>query len=215
MRLRFTEREIEKALDKLVIIIDSREQQSEKYKHEWNRNEVKFYSKEEYEKFNKIDKVAKKDLFEAALPAGDYSCMIPRGALLDRAIWFDKVTVIEKKGSINEIAGNIKVTNGEYKRLCNEFARLKANGTRHRIFMEDHLYFKHLYEGTGDQRHGWKNQDSLAGAIDRALSEWGTELIPVPSEYMPRRIYSTLRNDARTYLREYFLFDKIDQVMEE
>lgn len=217
MRFRFTEREIEQALDKLVILIDSREQDANKYKSIWDREQVKYYSKEEFVKYNKVDKVAKKDLFEPNLPSGDYSCMLPKGTLkgIDRAIWFDKVTIVEKKKNINEIAGNLKVTNGEYKRLTNEFARLKANGTRHRILVEDALFFKHLYKGTGDQRHGWKNQDSLVGAVDKALSDWGTELIPIDAEFMPRKIYSILRNDARAYLREFFKLDNLENVLGE
>lgn len=216
MRFRLTQREIDKALDNLVIIMDSREKGTSPalYKSQWDREQVEYYCKEDFEKYNKVDKIAKKDLFESNLSAGDYSCFIKKGAIpgIDRALWFDKVTIVEKKGSINELAGNLKVTNGEYIRLCNEFSKLKANGTRHRILMEDHLFFKHLYEGTGDQRHRWKSQDSLAGAIDRALSEWGTELIPVPKEYMARKIYSILRNDARTFLKEYFELDSIDKL---
>ncbi len=206
MRYRFTEREIEKALDNLVIIIDSREQKASSYKSEWDRMKVKYYSKDEFTKYNKVDKIAKKDLFEANLPAGDYSAMLPKGVLkgIDRALWFDKYTIVEKKGSIDELAGNIKVTNGEKKRLDNEFARLKANNTKHRIFIEDALFFKHCYELTGQHNHGWKDGNSLMGAIDRAVSEWETEIIPVPKEYMARRIYATLRNDVRVCLRENF-----------
>lgn len=216
MRYRFTEREIENALNKMIIIIDSREQKASSYKSEWDRNQVRYYSTEEYKKYNKECKIPKKDLFEANLPAGDYSAMIPKGTLegINRALWFDKYTIVEKKGSINELAGNIKVTNGEKKRLDNEFARLKANGTKHRILIEDALYFKHMYEGTGDHKHGWKSSVSLLGAIDRSLSEWGTELIPVPKEYMAKRIYAILRNDVRTCLREHFEIKDINKFVE-
>lgn len=215
MRYRFTEREIEKALDNMVIIVDTREQDYKKYKSSWDREQVKYYTKEDYLRFNKKDKVAKKDLYEAKLPAGDYSAMLPPNSLkgIERALWFDKATIVEKKGSINEITGNVSVTSGEYLRLCNEFARLKANKTKHRILMEDSLYFNHLYEGTGEQFHRYKSQDSLAGAIDRSLSEWGTELIPIAAEYMPRKIYSILRNDVRVYLREYFLIEDMEKMV--
>lgn len=214
MRYRFTQREIEQALDKLVIIVDTREQDYKKYISSWDREQVKFYSIEEYEKFNKKNKVAKKDLFESKLPAGDYSAMLPPNSLkgIERALWFDKATIIEKKGSLSELTGNVSVTSGEYRRLCNEFSRLKANGTKHRILMEDHLYFKHLYEGTGEKFHRYKSQDSLAGVIDKALSKWGTELIPIAAEYMPRKIYSILRNDVRTYLEEYFDIEDMDKL---
>ena len=71
-----------------------------------------------------------------------------------------------------------------------------------------------MYEGTGDHKHGWKSSASLLGAIDRSLSEWGTELIPVPKEYMAKRIYAILRNDVRTCLREHFEIKDINKFME-
>lgn len=204
MRYRFTKREIEEGLKKLVIIIDSREQKAEGYKAEWDREQIKVYSKEDFDYWNLKKKKAKKDLYEPCLPAGDYSAMLPAGALrgIERAIWFDKKTVIEKKSDIDELAGNIGKK--DLTRLRNEFARLKANGTRHRIFIEDGLYFKHLYEGTGNQKHGWSSQESLGCAISRELSVWGTELIPIPKEYMAREIYRKLKYDVKYILEEEF-----------
>lgn len=215
MRFKFTQREIEKAVENLVIIIDTREQDCNKYKYSWDREKVKYYSQDEFKMFNKDKKIPKKDLHECKLPAGDYSAMLPKNTLhgIDRALWFDKVTVIEKKKSIDELAGNIKVTNGEYLRLLNEFARLKANGTRHRILIEDGLYFKHIYEG-GSMYNKW-NINSLRGAIDRCISMWHTELIPIPKEYMSDRIYSILKNDVRTYLLENFCIENLNKLIEE
>ena len=209
MRYRFTKREIEEALKKLVIIIDSREQRSEGYKAEWDREQIKTYSREDFLFLNVEKKKAKKDLYEPSLPAGDYSAMLPAGALrgIERAIWFDKKTIIEKKADIDELAHNIGKK--DLVRLRNEFARLKANGTRHRIFIEDGLYFKHLYEGTGNQKHGWSSQESLGCAISRELSVWGTELIPIPQEYMSREIYRKLKYDVKYILEEEFgILDK-------
>lgn len=210
MRYRFTQREIENALKELVIIIDSRERKSENYKKEWNREKIKCYSKEDFLYLNEVKKMAKKDLYEPSLPSGDYSAMLPKGSLrgIDRAIWFDKKTIIEKKSNIDELAHNI--SKKDIIRLRNEFARLKANGTKHRIFIEDGLYFKHLYEGTGGQKHGWKSQESLGCAISRELSNWGTELIPVPTEYMAREIYRKLKYDVKTILEQEFEIKELE-----
>lgn len=204
MMYKFTQREIETALKNLYIVVDTREQKSEGYLSEWDRTNVKTYSMRDFEKYTKEKKIAKKDLIEPVLSAGDYSAMLPKGVLkgIDRALWFDKHTIIEKKGSIDELAHNI--SKKDIIRLRNEFARLKANGTRHRIFIEDNLYFKHLYEGTGGQRHGWKSQESLSCAISRELSVWGTELIPVPREYMAQEIYKKLKYDVRQILIDNF-----------
>lgn len=204
MIYKFTRREIEEALKSLYIIIDTREQKSEGYLSQWDREQVKTYSMRDFERYTKSKKIAKKDLIEPVLSAGDYSAMLPKSALkgIDRALWFDKHTIIEKKGSIDELAGNIGKK--DITRLRNEFTRLKANNTKHRIFIEDGLYFKHLYEGTGNQRHGWKSQESLSCAISRELSVWGTELIPVPREYMAQEIYKKLKYDVRQILMENF-----------
>lgn len=215
MRYRFTQREIDKALDSLVIILDSREQDGEGYKKEWERDKIKTYSKEDYDFLYSSKKKAKKDLYEAVLPAGDYSAMLPAGTLrgIDRALWFDMKTVVEKKGSINELAGNIGKK--DLTRLRNEFARLKANGTRHRIFIEDTLYFKHLYEGSGNQKHGWSSQESLSCAISRELSNWETELIPIPKEYMAREIYKKLKYDVRDILMKELNITELEEIEDE
>ena len=209
---KFTTREIEQAMKKLIVVVDSREQKAEGYKSEWKRDNVRSYSKEDFDYYNLVKKTPKKDLIEPVLPAGDYSAMLPPNTFkgIERALWFDKVTVVEKKANINEIAGNISKT--DRIRMRNEFARLKANGTRHRIFIQDTLYFKHIYEGSSDQKHNWATQNSLKGAIDRELSVWETELIPVPAEYMAREIYSKLKNDVRTYLEEHFCIENMDKL---
>ena len=204
MIYKFTTREIDEALKSLFIVVDTREQKSDGYLSQWDRDNVKTYSMRDFEKYTKEKKIAKKDLIEPVLSAGDYSAMLPKGTLkgIERALWFDKHTIIEKKASINELAHNIGKS--DIIRLRNEFARLKANGTRHRIFIEDGLYFKHLYEGTGNQKHGWKSQESLSCAISRELSNWGTELIPVPREYMAQEIYKKLKYDVRQILIDNF-----------
>lgn len=199
MRLKFTESELNKILKNLVIIIDSREQKAEPYKKWFDKNNIKFISKDEAKKMRK----------EAHyhLEQGDYSAMLPKGSIegIDREIWFDKDIVIEKKGNIKELAGNFSKDQGA--RIEKEFAHLKANGTKVYIFVEDNLMDKHIREGKEQHIGLWK-KETLYARFKSFEAMYGTVLRPIGAEYMASEIYNTLYYHVRAILKREFEIDK-------
>lgn len=106
MRIYLTEKEITDKLKNLKIIADTREQ-------------VNSHVKEHFDS-KKIETISRK------LDIGDYSAMIDDYTL-------ENSVVVERKASIDEIAGNYTV---DRKRFENEFLRAKANGVKVFLIIE-------------------------------------------------------------------------------
>lgn len=89
MRNYYTEKEVKSMLKSMVILIDTREQQNDHILKFLDKKKVKYRSKK--------------------LDFGDYSFCIPANEELDikKDIYFDKDIVIERKGSLSELAGNL------------------------------------------------------------------------------------------------------------
>jgi len=89
MRMYYTDKEIKELLKSLVILIDTREQE--------NTNIIEFLERK---------KVSYKT---KALNFGDYSFFLPENKELgiQRDLYFDREIVIERKGSLSELAGNL------------------------------------------------------------------------------------------------------------
>lgn len=85
---KYTDKEIKEIIDSLTIIVDTREKTS---------HIIEYFDKK------KISYKVKK------LDYGDYSFYIPANEKLGimRDIYFDKKVIIEKKGSLEEISGNL------------------------------------------------------------------------------------------------------------
>ncbi|NLE27544.1 MAG: hypothetical protein GX625_19845 [Clostridiaceae bacterium] len=110
MKRHYTDAEIRDKLKTMTIICDTREQQ--------NGHIVGYFDS------NRIPHISRK------LSVGDYSLM------LDDCDFSDEV-VIEKKNSIDEIAGNFTV---DRQRFENEFLRAKAAGVKVFLLIEDASY---------------------------------------------------------------------------
>jgi len=89
LRLKYTENESKELLKSIVVLVDTREQE--------NSHIIDFLEKK---------KVKYK---ERKLEFGDYSFYLPANEQLGitRDIWFDKDIVVERKGSLSELAGNL------------------------------------------------------------------------------------------------------------
>lgn len=89
MRLHYTDKELKQVLDSMVILVDTREQANSHITDFLNKNKIKFKSKK--------------------LDFGDYSVMIPRDPELGimKDTFFDDEIVIERKGSLTELSGNL------------------------------------------------------------------------------------------------------------
>lgn len=107
MKKYYTDKEIKEQLEKMTVIMDTREQV--------NYNITSYLSEK------KVPHISRK------LDVGDYSFMIDN-------LTFEDSVVIERKANIDEIAGN--VTN-DRTRFENEFLRAKAKGIKVFLLIEN------------------------------------------------------------------------------
>lgn len=177
MRYKFTDTEVKKILKEMVLLIDTREK-ANSHVIAWLEAKKKKY------KIQKIDQ-------------GDYSAYIPKGVIkgIDRDIYFDKTIVVERKANIDEIASNFST--GDYPRISKEFATLKANNTKCRLFIEDTLFHKHLRNGKFRSKYDPK---TLHARIKGFEAEYNITIEAIPNEYMGSEIYNTIYYEIRNYL---------------
>lgn len=90
MRYKFTDKEMKKILDNMTVVVDSREQNNQHILDFFNKKKIPY-------------KTVKNDF-------GDYTAMIPKDTIgqFTTDIYFDRDIAIERKNSIDEIAGNLK-----------------------------------------------------------------------------------------------------------
>lgn len=112
---------IDKLLGELVVLIDTREQKNQHITNYFDKKGIKY-------KVQKLD-------------YGDYSCMLPKNESLGLPfdITLENVIAIEKKNSLEEVAGNL--TNGRQafenefirSQKCKRFVLLIENGSWDKI----------------------------------------------------------------------------------
>lgn len=170
MRYKFTDKELKKVLDSLVVIVDSREQN--------NQHIIEFFNKK------KIPyKVVKNDF-------GDYTAMLPSGTIgtFTSDIYFDRDIAIERKNSIDEIAGNLK---DDAARLKKELAHLNMNQIKYFFFVEDKDYHTNLRNGNFRSQY---DPFTLMQRIKKGIeAEYNTVIVPVDKQCMGSEIYYTLQ----------------------
>lgn len=116
----YTDKELEALVKSQVILVDTREKNNSHLLETWDKQKIPHKKK--------------------ALEQGDYSFMLPANEELNipRDLYFDKEIIVERKGSIEEISGNLTsgrdrfekelalapptkvllIENGEYKDIC-------------------------------------------------------------------------------------------------
>ena len=174
MQWKFNQKQLKTILDSLVICVDTRENA--------NSHITNFFDKK------KIPYCVEK------LPFGDYSCKIPKGTLnmFTADIYFTNDFVIERKNSIDELAGNLKE---DATRLKKELAHLNMYGIEFYIFLEELNYEENLRNGRYRSQY---DAFTLMQRIYKGIEgEYHTMVIPVPKEYMGSKIYYFLQ--ARVY----------------
>ena len=180
IRFKFTETEINKALKELTIQIDTREQ----------KEHIEAYFKKQgiNYKRSKIDH-------------GDFTAYIPKGTLkgIDYDLTFDKSIVVERKASLDELAGNF--SSKDYPRISKEFAHLKANGTKCVVMVEDNLFDKHIREGRYRSEYDPKR---LYARLKGFEAEYNVIFRPVNKDFIASEIYHTLYYEVRNILKREF-----------
>ena len=172
MRNKYTEAEIKVLLKNLCVIVDTREQV-------WSNIEEYFKSKKIVYRREKLSQ-------------GDYSiCIVsneetkPLG--INRDLYFDNEIVIERKASIDEVAGNMKEP--DRTRLKKEFSYLKSRGVKVHFYLQDENYDMNLRKGTYRSEY---NPKALFGSIKTFESEFGFTVRPVHKDVIGSEIYYTL-----------------------
>lgn len=117
MRFHFTDTEIKQLLGSLVVLVDTREQE--------NGLIVDYFEKKG------INYVVQ------AMKTADYSCFIPANKEFGiiRDLYFTDSILIERKGSLDELAGNLTIGRTRF-----ESELLRAKGTNIALMVENATY---------------------------------------------------------------------------
>lgn len=170
MRYKFTDKELKKALDNMVVIVDSREQNNQHILDFFNRKKIPY-------------KVVKNDF-------GDYTAMIPKGTIdmFTSDVYFDKEIAIERKNSIDEIAGNLK---DDAARLKKELAHMNMHDIKYFFFVEDKEFHVNLRNGNYRSEY---DPFTLMQRIKKGIeAEYNTVIVPVDKQCIGSEIYYTLQ----------------------
>lgn len=176
MRYKFTDKELKEILKNLVIITDTRENANRHILDSFDKLKVKY-------KIGKLD-------------FGDYSAMLPVGSFegQTREIYFDRLIAIERKNSIDEIAGNLK----DDVRLNTELAHLNKYGIKYYIFLEDEKFDDNIRKGNFRSRY---NKVSLYARLKTIEARYNTIIRPISKEFIGSEIYNTLKYYIREQLK--------------
>ena len=176
MRYKFTDKELKEILKHLVVVVDTREQANRHILDSFDKLKVKYI-------------VAKNDF-------GDYSAMLPAGSFegQTREIYFDRLIAIERKNSIDEIAGNLK----DDVRLNTELAHLNKYGIKYYIFLEDPNFDDNIRKGNFRSQY---NKISLYARLKTVEARYNTIIRPVSKEFIGSEIYNTIKYFVREQLK--------------
>ena len=170
MQWKFKDKELKKVLDNLTIIVDSREKA--------NSHMIDFFKKKN------IPYVVEK------LPFGDYSCKLPTGSFecQGRDIYFNNDIAIERKNSIDEIAGNLKE---DAARIKKELAHMNKYDIKYFFFVEDKNFHENLRNGNFRSQY---DPFTLMQRIKKGIeAEYNTVIVPIDKKFIGSEIYYTLQ----------------------
>lgn len=187
MRYKYKDSELKILLRNLVILKDSREQQAD-------------HITDIFDQKKKAYKVVKLD-------QGDYSIMLESNAEtkllgINRDIWFDKEVVIERKASIDEMAGNFKEP--ERGRIAKEFAHLKANGTKVYFWVEDKDFDYNIRNHVYRSEY---NEKALYKSIIRFIARYNLNFRGIDKSNMWSEIYNILECEVVEILKNKGFID--------
>ena len=117
MRFHFSDKELKQLLASMVVLVDTREQENLHLLSYFDKKNVKYEKK--------------------ALSSADYSCYLPKNEDLGimRPIFFTDSILIERKGSLDELAGNLTVGRTRF-----ESELLRAKGANMALMVENATY---------------------------------------------------------------------------
>lgn len=165
----YTDKEINEIISSMIILIDTREKNIKHITDYFDRKEVQYKIK--------------------ALSYGDYSFVIPKNEALSipRDLYFDKKVCIERKGSLEEISGNL--TNGR-----DRFEKELSLAPETKVLLIENADYGDIAAGNYNTQY---NKKSFVGSLH---SFWFKYNVPV--FFMKENKYSGLF--IRMYFEYYF-----------
>ncbi|MCB8640047.1 MULTISPECIES: ERCC4 domain-containing protein [unclassified Holdemanella] len=162
---KYTDKEKQEIINSMVVLVDTREKNNQTLLDIWNKKGLKYKKKK--------------------LDYGDYSVMIPKNDKLNipRDIYFDQKIVVERKGSLSEISGNL--TNGR-DRLEKELALSPV----HKVMLIENGSFEDIANGNYDTQY---NKKSFLASLFTFQFRYD-----MPIVYVSEQKYTAL------YIRMYF-----------
>lgn len=154
----------------MVVVVDTREQNNQHIIDFFNRKGIPY-------------RTVKNDF-------GDYTAMIPAGTIdkFTSDIYFDRDIVIERKNSIDEIAGNLK---DDAARLKKELAHMNMHNIKYFFFVEDLNFEENLRSGNYRSQY---DPFTLMQRIYKGIeAEYNTVIVPIDKKCIASRIYYTLQ----------------------
>ena len=180
MRNKYTDAEIKTLLKNICIIVDTREQGWGNIEEYFKKNNIQYRR----EKLNKGD-------YSAGLVSNEKT--ITLGVIRD--MYFDNEIVIERKASIDELAGNMKEP--DRTRLKKEFSYLKSRGTKVHFFIQDNNYDVNIRKGNYRSEY---NPKALYGSIKSFETEFNFTVRPLSENTIGSEIYNTLHYHIKNRL---------------
>lgn len=211
MRYKFSDKELDETIKKLVILVDTRECK--------NKHITNFFDKKKIPYKNQ------------KLDYGDYSCYLPAGSFegQKRDIFFTNDIAMERKACIDEIAMNLKdnktnineikkeiiellgeeylkkVLKTDYNRLKYEFANMNRYRVQFFILMEDKNYDENLRNKNYRNQYDPKTLHARIKSLER---EFKTMIRPIDKEIIGSEIYHTLKYEVRCILKHRGFIEK-------
>ena len=162
---KYTDKEKQEIINSMVVLVDTREKNNQTLLDIWDKKGLKYKKK--------------------TLDYGDYSVMIPKNDKLNipRDIYFDQKIVVERKGSLSEISGNLTIGRD---RLEKELALSPL----HKVTLIENGSFEDIANGNYDTQY---NKKSFLASLFTFQFRYD-----MPIVYVSEQKYTAL------YIRMYF-----------
>jgi ERCC4-type nuclease len=173
MRYHFTDTEIKKLMNGLVVLVDTREQENTHILSYLDQKKIPY----EVRKLN----------------FGDYSIKLAKNEEfgLSRDLYFDNSIVVERKGSLDELAGNLTKDRARF-----ESELLRAKGTNMSLLVENANYSDVVM---GKYRSDY-NAKSFVATLSTYSARYGLDVAFVEREFAGNWIYHRLYYAVREEL---------------
>ena len=173
MRYHFIDKEIKALLGSMVVLIDTRENENTHICRYFDQKKIPYESKK--------------------LDFGDYSIKIPKNEAvgLNRDVIFDDSIVVERKGSLSELAGNLTIGRTRF-----ESELIRAKGANIALMIENATY-SDLVMGRYRSEY---NAKSFVATLATYSARYGLDVNFVEKELAGNWIYHRLYYAVREEL---------------